>query len=181
MKSLNLIFLLFLSACSLKVESPALAYYELYFTSDKCEIKNKNLNNLYIDFVLADALTNSRELAILEKNQALTYAENSRFVSNPSDMLYKALNSAFFVNCKISPSLMINYSSDILKVRILELIVKDKEAIFSLAYELLSEKAKSGIITYKNSIQKDNDEGYFQALNLSFNEAIKELLEKLKG
>lgn len=181
MKIFNLVFILFFSACSLKVESPALAYYELYFTSDKCGAENKNLHNLYIDFVLADALTNSRELAIIEKQQALTYVENFRFVSNPSDMLYKALNQAFFVTCKISPSLMINYSSDILKVRILELIIKEKQASFSLAYELVGEKAKSGIITFKNPVKEQSEEGYFQALNLSFNEALQELVKKIKG
>lgn len=182
MRHFILILGLFLfTACSLKVETPEIDYYELYLVSNKCSSQNKSIKNLYIDTVAAGGVINSRDLVILSSDSPLVYLESFRFNTNPSDMLYKSLNKAFFINCNFTPSLMIDHTKEILRVRILDIGITDDSAIFSIAYEVLNSSVKSGVITYKTKVELNSNDGYFKALNLSYNKTIDELVERLKG
>lgn len=181
----NIIFVVavaaILSGCIAKKAAP-FTYYELSYKRDKCTILSKIHQNIYIDNVSATNLVDNRSILVVDYKNRIRHLDDAKFVTMPSEMVYKALVDAVFSQCKFNPIFAPKEGDLKIKTTIMALQVSNDQAVFTIGYELLNgyESKKSGIITKNIFVKDPSSQTIFNSMNLAMNQAIKELMKELE-
>lgn len=167
------------SGCLLKEKAKPYTYYELKFDKSSCVNKNTKTKNIYIDSILTTSLVEKREILIVDYLQKARYLNDAKFITMPSDMVYKALNDALFSSCNLSPIFVPKEKDLRLKVKILTLGIYEDQAVITLGYEIFDtfKSQKSAIITKKVFVENPQTQTIFNGLNRALNLAIDEILK----
>lgn len=169
-----------MAGCLAKEAKPY-TYYELKYNHDECVKRVTKPKNIYIDSVMATNLVDRRDMLIVDWKNRTRYAQNAKFITMPSDMLYKALNDAVFSKCGFNPIFVPNEKDLRLKAKIITLGVYGDEAVVMIGYEILDayESMGSGIVTKKVYVPDPSNQSVFDSLNKSLNLAIDEILKDI--
>ena len=178
----NLIFLaaaFLFFGCSLKTDVPMATMYEIHYSNKECsaENKQKELKNVFIENVSALDMVDTRKILIVAENNKIRYLTDAKFVSEPSEMIYKSLVKGLYSNCAAKPN-----AKDLrLKVSIISLQIRGDKAEVSLAYELFNANTslKSGMITKEIFCPDPSSSTIFETINKAANSAIDTLISEI--
>ena len=170
-----------LSGCYLKQKSKPYTYYELKFMQNTCINKTARTKNIYIANILSTSLVEKRDILVVDYLHKARYLKDAKFITMPSDMVYKAINDAVFSNCGLNPIFAPRENDLRLKVKIITLGVYEDEAVVTLGYEIFNafNARKSAIITKKVFVKNPQNQTIFNALNDALNLAINEILKAI--
>ena len=161
--------------CSLKMQVEQPTMYELYYANSKCGAQTEGRKNIYIQNVGALDLVDTSNILIVAENNEIRYLKDAKFVTLPSEMIYKALIKGAYLNCGVfAPG-----ADDLrLKVNIISLQIRGDKAEISMAYELFTAKKsiKSGIVNKELFCPDPSSKTVFETINKAANQAIDELL-----
>ncbi|WP_229203875.1 ABC-type transport auxiliary lipoprotein family protein [Campylobacter anatolicus] len=178
---LGTFILLVFSGCSLKFGVPAATMYEIYYSKKECAIYDITRKNIYIESVSALDMVDTRQILVVAENNQIRYLKDAKFVSLPSEMIYKALVKGAYSNCHAKPIFAPNPEDLRLKVSVISLQIRGDKAEVSLAYELFnaSKSIKSGMINKELFCPDPSSKMVFDTINNATNLAIDELLEQI--
>jgi len=182
----NLIFLaaaFLFFGCSLKTDVPQATMYEIHYSNKECsaENKQKELKNVFIENVSALDMVDTRKILIVAENNKIRYLTDAKFVSEPSEMIYKSLVKGLYSNCAAKPIFSPNAKDLRLKVSIISLQIRGDKAEVSLAYELFNANTslKSGMITKEIFCPDPSSSTIFETINKAANSAIDILISEI--
>ena len=152
----NLIFLaaaFLFFGCSLKTDVPIATMYEIHYSNKECSAENNKIR----------------------------YLTDAKFVSEPSEMIYKSLVKGLYSNCAAKPIFSPNAKDLRLKVSIISLQIRGDKAEVSLAYELFNANTslKSGMITKEIFCPDPSSSTIFETINKAANSAIDTLISEI--
>ena len=173
--------ILFLGGCLAK-QGARYDYYELKFNGAKCANKLENRKNIFIDRVMATNLVDRRDILIVDYKNKAWFVDDAKFITMPSEMVYKALIDGAFSTCDLRPVFISNENELKLKTSLIALQVSGDQAVVTIGYEILNSlnKVKSGIITKNIFIPDPSSASIFTGLNKSLNLAIDDILKEIK-
>ena len=110
------------------------------------------------------------------------FASDAKFITMPSEMVYKALLDAAFSTCSLNPIFVPKERDLRLKTSIVALQINNDQATVTMGYEILNslESIKSGIVTKRIFVPDPSSQSIYNALNLALNESINEILKALR-
>lgn len=157
-------------------------YYELKFNGTKCEQKLPNRKNIFIDRVMATNLVDRRDILIVDYKNKAWFVQDAKFITMPSEMVYKALIDAAFATCELRPVFISNENELKLKTSLIALQVSGDQAVVTIGYEISNSlnKVKSGIITKSVFVPDPSADSIFAGLNKSLNLAIDDILKAIQ-
>ncbi|MBQ3674410.1 MAG: hypothetical protein II923_02270 [Campylobacter sp.] len=157
-------------------------YYELKFSGDRCKNRVQNRKNIFIDRVMATNLVDRRDILIVDYKNKAWFVEDSKFITMPSEMVYKALIDGAFSTCELRPIFISNENELKLKTSLIALQVNGDQAVVTIGYEILNSlnKVKSGIVTKSVFVPDPSSESIFAGLNKSLNLAIDDILKAVR-
>lgn len=164
--------------CSLKMQVEQPTMYELYYANSKCGAQTEGRKNIYIQNVGALDLVDTSNILIVAENNEIRYLKDAKFVTLPSEMIYKALIKGAYLNCGVKPVFAPGADDLRLKVNIISLQIRGDKAEISMAYELFTAKKsiKSGIVNKDLFCPDPSSKTVFETINKAANQAIDELL-----
>lgn len=180
----NLIFFTFLallfSGCLAKSAKPY-TYYEMTYNQKRCVANSYKKENIYVDSVSSTNLADRREILVLDYKKQIRNIGDAKFVTVPSEMVYKAIVDALFSQCKYNPIFAPKEKDLRLSTNLMSLQVDNDQAIFTIAYELFNGlgSKKSGIITKKVFVKDPSAQSIFNSMNKAMNLAIDELMREI--
>ena len=113
-------------------------YYELKFNGTRCTSKLPNRKNIFIDRVTATNLVDRRDILIVDYKNKAWFVEDSKFITMPSEMVYKALIDGAFATCELRPVFISNENELKLKTSLIALQVSGDQAVVTIGYEILN-------------------------------------------
>ena len=121
------------------------------------------------------------ESLIIAENNKIRYLTDAKFVSEPSEMIYKSLVKGLYSNCAAKPIFSPNAKDLRLKVSIISLQIRGDKAEVSLAYELFNANTslKSGMITKEIFCPDPSSSTIFETINKAANLAIDTLISEI--
>ena len=157
-------------------------YYELKFNGDRCKNRLENRKNIFIDRVLATNLVDRRDILIVDFKNKAWFVEDSKFITMPSEMVYKALIDGAFSTCELRPVFISNENELKLKTSLIALQINGDQAVVTIGYEVSNSlnKVKSGIISKSVFVPDSSSERIFVGLNKSLNLAIDDILKAVQ-
>ncbi|MFC2750157.1 MAG: hypothetical protein ACFN38_03450 [Campylobacter sp.] len=110
------------------------------------------------------------------------FASDAKFITMPSEMVYKALIDAAFSTCGLNPIFVPKEKDLRLKTNVVALQVNGDQAVITIAYEILDaiSSKTSGIITKQVFVPDPSSQSIFNAMNLVLNQAIDEILRAIQ-
>ena len=170
-----------LSGCLAKKATPY-TYYELKYQQKNCIQSGIKRRNIFIDNVAATDLVDRRDILIVDFRNRTRFASDAKFITMPSEMVYKALLDAAFSTCSLNPIFVPKERDLRLKTSIVALQINNDQATVTMGYEILNslESIKSGIVTKRVFVPDPSSQSIYNALNLALNESINEILKALR-
>lgn len=175
-------FALIFSACSMK-NTQKIDFYELNFKKSKQNLQcNMDLPQIFLTKTDALELGDSRNFIVFDENSVQRSVNSAKFIQRPSAMIDEMMIAALKESCVYMPV----FSSKIerkLSVKLLKFGVFGDRARVQIAYEISDENSliKSAIIEKSEFVKTPDAMAIFNALNLSTNRAISDILEQIKG
>lgn len=156
-------------------------YYELKFNGDRCKNRLENRKNIFIDRVLATNLVDRRDILIVDFKNKAWFVEDSKFITMPSEMVYKALIDGAFSTCELRPVFISNENELKLKTSLIALQINGDQAVVTIGYEISNSqnKVKSGIITKSVFVPDPSSQSIYDGLNKSLNLAVSDILKAI--
>ena len=126
-------------------------------------------------------MVDTRKILIVAENNKIRYLTDAKFVSEPSEMIYKSLVKGLYSNCAAKPIFSPNAKDLRLKVSIISLQIRGNKAEVSLAYELFNanNSLKSGMITKEIFCPDPSSSTIFETINKAANLAIDTLISEI--
>ena len=170
-----------LSGCLAKKATPY-TYYELKYQQKNCIQAGIKRRNIFIDNVAATDLVDRRDILIVDFRNRTRFASDAKFITMPSEMVYKALIDAAFSTCGLNPIFVPKEKDLRLKTSVVALQVNGDQAVITIAYEILDaiSSKTSGIITKQVFVPDPSSQSIFNAMNLVLNQAIDEILRAIQ-
>lgn len=174
-----IVAMLCFEACSLR-NVAKYSFYELQYKGDYKTCKN--LEKIYFHQSEALLLANSKEFMVFDVNGVQRSVNGARFISRPNEMLNKMTIEAVNKNCVFEPIFTRGRVDTELKTKLLDFYISGDTAKISLSYELINTDKiiKSGIISKSNFVKDPSAQTIYNTLNFTMNEAINEMIRRLK-
>ena len=172
---------IFLGGCLAKQAKPY-TYYELRYDQKRCVNPSGVRKNIFIDTITATDLVDRRDILIVDFRNRTRFASDAKFITMPSEMVYKALIDAAFSTCGLNPIFVPKEKDLRLKTNGVALQVNGDQAVITIAYEILDaiSSKTSGIITKQVFVPDPSSQSIFNAMNLVLNQAIDEILRAIQ-
>ncbi|MDA3047368.1 hypothetical protein [Campylobacter sp. JMF_08 NE1] len=170
-----------LGGCLAKSAKPY-TYYELKYDQKHCAAKSNSRKNIYIESVTATNLVDRRDILIVDWKSRTRYASDAKYITMPSEMLYKALIDAAFSTCALNPIFVPQERDLRLKTTLITLQVDGDHAKITIGYEFLNavQSIKSGVITKRVFVPDPSSQSIYNATNSALNLAIDEILKAIQ-
>ena len=170
-----------LGGCLAKSAKPY-TYYELKYNQKRCATTANSRKNIYIENVSATNLVDRRDILIVDWKSRTRYANDAKYITMPSEMLYKALIDAAFSTCSLNPIFVPQERDLRLKTSLITLQVDGDQAKITIGYEILTSIAslKSGVITKRVFVPDPSSQSIYNSTNQALNLAIDEILKAIQ-
>lgn len=169
------------SGCLAKHTKPY-DYYEITYKGSTCQNKLPNQKNIYVSNIQALNLADSRDILIVDFKNNIRYVDDAKFVTLPSEMVYKSIVSAVASQCEFNQVFRPVKGVYTLNPSLLSLQINGDQAEVILAYDLVkdSKSIKSGVI--KNHIFNPDPSTatILKHLDISVNQTIDKLMREIK-
>jgi len=168
-----------LSACAIK-QTREVSLYELKFSGDlgNCGMKGAEI---YLHSVYGVGASDNKEIVVFDENNRQIDIGEAKFISRPSEMIYKMAIDALNSSCKFAPIFSRNSNTE-LRLKLLNFSIENKFALTQIGYELTKNQkmVKNGIISEKIPLLNLTPQDAYNALNLGANNAINKIIKELK-
>jgi len=148
------------------------SYYEIAYTGTRCMYKNAR-TPLFVYDVQSGDFSDDRRLRVSEQGVA-RFSNEQKFLSLPSEIVYKNLMAAMYDSCDYRPVLTRTRETMTLKTLLMDMSVVDNAAVVALGYEFASagKTKRSGIARHSVPVGAD---GAMRAIERALNLAISQI------
>lgn len=169
-----------LSGCLAKKAVPY-DYYEISYKGEVCKTKNSNQKKIYVSNIQALNLADSRDILIVDYKNNIRYVDDAKFITLPSEMVYKGIVSAVASRCEFEQIFRPNSKNYILNTSLLSLQVNHDQAEVILGYDLVKEgiSKKSGVIKNHIFVPDPSTQTILKCLDMSVNQSIDKLMKEI--
>lgn len=183
MKNFSMLILaIFLAGCSILAKpAPQMQYFMLGEAGfQSCENESeKTKTAVFIEQTRALDAFDSRNIIIVGNDAKISAFESAKWITAPSDMIYKSILSAVSKDCSLKASF--DKRNLTLKTNLLLLQSSEKQAQIALGYTILKGRdiTKSGVISSSKPTSGQTPQDIVSALNSALNELLAQILEEL--
>lgn len=178
---LILVFGLVMSGCLAKTATPY-KYYEITYKGSVCKQKISNPVEIYVANIQALNLADSRDILVVDTNNNIKYLPDAKFVTLPSEMVYKSIVSAIESECGYRQIFSPSRDARVLNTSLISLQVNANKAEVIIGYDLIenAKTIKSGVIKNHIDVPNESSETIISHLDKSVNEAVKKLVNEIR-
>ncbi|CZE48041.1 hypothetical protein [Campylobacter geochelonis] len=175
------LFAALFAGCLAKKAQPY-QYYEITYKGKICEHKIENPKSIYVSNIQALNLADSRDILIVDFKNNIRYLQGVKFVTLPSEMVYKAIVSAVASQCEFRQSFTPKKGDFTLRTEMISLQVNGDQAEMILGYDLLKDdvSTKSGIIKNHIFVPDPSAQTILKYMDISVNQTVDKLISELK-
>lgn len=170
-----------MSGCLAKSAKPY-DYYEITYKGKMCKQKLPVQKDIYVSNIQALNLADSRDILIVDFKNNIRYVDDAKFVTLPSEMVYKSIVSAVASQCEFNQVFRPVKGAYTLNTSLISLQINGDQAEVILGYDLVKDakSIKSGVI--KNHIFNPDPSTptILKYLDISVNQTIEKLMDEIR-
>lgn len=169
------------SGCGIIAKSaPEIRYFTLAKGDFKICKEQADKKQIYIATVKSQAASESRDILISGNDGAIYPLKSAKWISLPSEMIYERILNTMHAGCLLQPSF--DKTNLNLQITLISLEAGIKNAKITLAFSLVKngQILKSEIISASKPINSNLDKDVVTGLNLALDEAVNEILKRIK-
>ncbi|NLK66439.1 MAG: hypothetical protein GX282_03075 [Campylobacteraceae bacterium] len=172
---------LLLSGCLAKKSEPY-NYYEMTYKGESCEVRSPKAQKIYVSNIQALNLADNRDILIVDSRNNIRYVNDAKYVTLPSEMVYKGIVSAVASECEFEQIFRPNTKDYVLNTSLLSLQVNHDQAEVILGYDLMKggSSVKSGVIKNHVFVPDPSTPTILKHMDISVNQAIDRLMNEIK-
>ncbi|NLY03659.1 MAG: hypothetical protein GXZ15_02280 [Campylobacter sp.] len=178
--TLILIGAVILSGCLAKSAKPY-QYYEITYKGKPCQTKALKPTQIYVSNIQALNLADSRDILIVDFKNNIRYVDDAKFVTLPSEMVYKSIVSAVSSKCEFDQVFRPIAGVSTLNTSLISLQVNGDQAEVILGYDLVKDgkSEKSGVIKNHIFVPDPSTPTILKHMDISVGQAVDKIINEI--